>query len=82
MKSIGVVRKIDQLGRLVIPKEIRKVLDMPVGTSIEFYTEGDTVVLKKYQPDCLFCSNGDDLIIYKGKHVCASCMKELGEMNE
>jgi len=82
MKSTGIVRKIDPLGRFVLPKELRDILDIPVRTPMEIYTEDDTIVLKKYEPDCLFCGSGDDLITYKGKHVCINCLKDFCEMNE
>jgi transcriptional pleiotropic regulator of transition state genes len=82
MKNTGIVRRVDELGRIVLPKEIRKILDIPTRTPMEIYTEGDTIVFKKYEPDCLFCGSGDALITYKGKHVCLSCLKRLGEMNE
>lgn len=82
MKSTGVVRRIDQLGRIVVPKEVRDILDIPALTPMEIYTEGETIILKKYKPDCLFCGSGDNLITFKGKHVCISCLKEIGEINE
>ena len=82
MKSTGIVRKIDQLGRIVVPKEVRDILDVPERTPMEIYIDGETIVLKKYTPDCLFCGRGDNLITFKGKHICKSCVKGLGEMNE
>lgn len=80
MKSTGIVRKVDQLGRVVLPKELRNVLDIPEGTPLEIYTEGECIILKKYAPDCLFCGNGDDVVDYKGKNICRSCLKELEEV--
>ena len=77
MKSTGIVRKVDQLGRIVLPKELRNVLDIPEGTPVEIYTEGETIILKKYAPDCLFCGEGDNLVSFKGKWVCKSCIKDL-----
>ena len=77
MKSTGIVRKVDQLGRIVLPKELRNVLDIPEGTPVEIYTEGETIILKKYAPDCLFCGESDDLVNLKGKWVCKSCLKDL-----
>ena len=77
MKSTGIVRKIDLLGRVVLPKELRDVLDIPVKTPLEIYVEGDSIILKKYAPDCLFCGNGDDVVNFKGKNVCKSCLKDL-----
>lgn len=77
MKSTGIVRKIDPLGRLVLPIEIRNVLDIPEGTPMEIYTEGESIILKKYALGCLFCSDSDDVVNFKGKYVCKSCMKDL-----
>lgn len=77
MKSIGIVRKVDQLGRIVLPKELRNILDIPEATPLEIYTEGECIILKKYAPDCLFCGNGDNLVNLKGKNICKSCLKDL-----
>lgn len=77
MKSTGIVRELDPFGRIVLPKEMRDILDISKHTPMEFYTEGDTIVLKKYSPDCLFCGSGDSLITFKGKHICMSCLKDL-----
>jgi transcriptional pleiotropic regulator of transition state genes len=77
MKNTGIVRKIDPLGRIVLPMEVRKILDIPERTPMEIYAEGETIVLKKYEPNCLFCDDGDDLITFKGKHICKSCLKDL-----
>ncbi|GAA0736600.1 AbrB/MazE/SpoVT family DNA-binding domain-containing protein [Clostridium oceanicum] len=78
MKSTGVVRKVDKLGRIVLPKELRRVFDIKGDeTSLEIYTEGEKIVLAKYQPACIFCGEGDNIINYKGKNVCEKCLKEL-----
>lgn len=77
MKATGIVRKIDNLGRLVIPMELRRVLDIEEFTPLEIYTEGGTIILKKYTPDCLFCGEGDDIVNFKGKNICKSCLKDL-----
>lgn len=78
MKSTGIVRRVDQLGRLVIPMELRKVLDIKESDPLEIYTEGETIVLKKYTPDCLFCGEGaNDLVNFKGKLICKDCLKAL-----
>ena len=80
MKSTGIVRRIDPLGRMVLPKELRNVLDIPENTPVEIYTEGETIILKKYAPDCLFCGNGDNLVNFKGKHICRNCIKDFRGM--
>jgi transcriptional pleiotropic regulator of transition state genes len=77
MKSTGIVRRIDPLGRVVLPKELRDVLDIPVKTPLEIYVEGDSIILKKYTPDCLLCGEGDNLVSFKGKWICKSCIKDL-----
>ncbi|MBU3208562.1 AbrB/MazE/SpoVT family DNA-binding domain-containing protein [Clostridium algidicarnis] len=78
MKSTGIVRKVDQLGRLVLPKELRKVLSIKDNeTPLEIYTEGETIILKKYEPACVFCGEAREVINFKGKNICRSCLKEL-----
>ncbi len=79
MKSTGVVRKVDELGRIVLPIEIRKILDIKQKDAIEIFTEGDTIVLRKYEPACIFCNNANDVIYFNGKRVCASCIRSLKE---
>ncbi len=77
MIASGIVRKIDELGRIVIPKEIRRVLGWVDGDPIEIFTDGETVVLKGYRPGCIFCSNMTDLTEFKGKRVCKPCIRGL-----
>ncbi len=77
MKSTGVVRRIDELGRLVLPAELRKIFDIEEKDALEVYTEGDMIILKKYEPACIFCGDARDVITFKGKNVCKACIKEL-----
>ncbi|WP_026883054.1 AbrB/MazE/SpoVT family DNA-binding domain-containing protein [Clostridium akagii] len=77
MKSTGVVRKVDELGRIVIPIELRRTLDIAEKDALEIYVDGDTVILKKYQPACIFCGEANDVTNYKGKKICKSCLSEL-----
>jgi transcriptional pleiotropic regulator of transition state genes len=77
MKSTGVVRKVDELGRIVIPIELRRTLDIAEKDALEIYVDGDTVILKKYQPACIFCGEANDVTNYKGKKICKSCLAEL-----
>ena len=77
MKSTGIVRKIDELGRLVLPIELRRTLEISDGDSLEIFVEDNTIILKKYQPACVFCGNADGVVSFKGKNICSSCMKEL-----
>lgn len=77
MKSTGIVRKVDELGRIVIPKELRRTLNIEEGDGLEIYTEGEQIILKKYEPCCIFCGEAKDVINFKGKNICKSCLKEL-----
>lgn len=77
MKSTGIVRKVDELGRIVLPIELRRTLDIAEKDSLEIYVDGTTIVLKKYQPSCVFCDEADEILTYKGKNVCAACIKTL-----
>lgn len=78
MKSIGIVRKIDELGRIVLPIELRRSMDIKEGDALEIFIDGNTIVLKKYQPACIFCGNAKDVRLFKGYNVCPSCAEELG----
>ncbi|NTW71855.1 MAG: AbrB/MazE/SpoVT family DNA-binding domain-containing protein [Eubacteriaceae bacterium] len=77
MKSTGIVRKVDELGRIVIPIELRRTLDINIKDSLEIFVDGSYVVLKKYEPACIFCGNAKDVTNYKGKNICPDCMKEI-----
>ncbi|MGM0420276.1 MAG: AbrB/MazE/SpoVT family DNA-binding domain-containing protein [Bacillota bacterium] len=77
MKSTGIVRKVDDLGRVVLPKELRKTMDIDVKDPMEFYVEEDKIILKKYTPACYFCGSVENKILYKDKYVCESCIEEL-----
>ncbi len=77
MKSTGIVRKVDELGRIVLPIELRRTLDIAEKDSLEIYVDESTIVLKKYEPACIFCDNAKNIINYKGKNICPDCMQEL-----
>lgn len=77
MKSTGIVRKVDELGRVVIPIELRRTFDIEEKDALEIYVDGEHIILKKYEPACIFCSNAKDVKQYKGKNICASCMDEM-----
>ena len=79
MKSTGIVRKVDELGRIVLPIELRRTLDIAEKDSMEIYIEGDTIILKKYQPACIFCDNARDIVNFRGKNVCSDCIRMLEE---
>lgn len=78
MKSVGVVRKIDQLGRLVLPKELRDIYGIQENkTVMEIFTEEDEIILKKYEPSCIFCREVKGTINFRGKLVCKDCLKDI-----
>lgn len=77
MKSTGIVRKVDELGRIVLPIELRRTLDIAEKDALEIYVDGTSVVLKKYQPSCVFCDGAQDVVEFKGRNICAACLKEL-----
>ena len=79
LKSTGIVRKVDELGRVVIPIELRRTLGIDVKDSLEIYVDSERIILKKYEPACLFCGNADDVKHYKGRIVCKECINELSE---
>lgn len=77
MKATGFIKKIDDLGRIVIPKDIRRTLGVSNGESLQFFLEGDTVVLRKFGEECEFCGASEGLTELKGKFICADCKKAL-----
>lgn len=74
MKSTGIVRRVDELGRVVLPIELRRTLDIAVRDSLQIYVDGDLVILRKYEPACIFCGNAQDVENFMGKNVCHACM--------
>lgn len=80
MKSLGIVRKVDQLGRIVLPKELRKSFEIIEDeTALEIFTDGDNIILKKYTPGCHCCKNTDNLIEVLGIKLCPSCLDQFNE---
>ena len=77
MKSTGVVRRIDSLGRIVIPMELRRTLNLAEKDCLEIFTDGGQIVLMKYEPGCLFCGELKGVINYKGKNICKKCFEEM-----
>ena len=77
MKATGIVRRIDDLGRVVIPKEIRRTMRIREGDPLEIYTEGNSVILRKHESSCVFCGNSKKVTLFKDKCICDSCRKEL-----
>lgn len=76
-KSTGVVRKIDELGRIVLPIELRRTLDLNEGDPVEFYVDGEEIIVKKYIPGCCFCGKLDSLKQIHGKKICPDCVEKI-----
>lgn len=77
MKSTGIVRKVDELGRIVLPIELRRTLDIAEKDSLEIYVDDDRIILRKYEPTCVFCGSSKDVLSFKGKNICPNCLNEL-----
>lgn len=80
MKSTGIVRKVDELGRIVLPIELRRTLDIGEKDDLEIYVEGNNIILKKHHSSCIFCGMSTDIVNYMEKNVCRSCMNKLNEL--
>jgi len=79
MKSTGIIRKVDDLGRIVLPIELRRTLDIAERDELEIFMEDDRIVLKKYEPACVFCSSEEGLVSYRGKNLCQECIRKIAE---
>ena len=77
MKSTGIVRKVDELGRIVLPIEMRRTLDIAERDSLEIYVDGDSIILKKIQTTCVFCGSTRDVVSFEGKNICPDCISGL-----
>lgn len=77
MKSTGIVRKVDELGRVVLPIELRRTFNIAERDALEIYTEDGMIILKKYEPTCVFCGDAREIETFKGKNICSKCRKEL-----
>jgi len=80
MKSTGIVRNVDRLGRVVIPKELCRTLNINANDPMEIYVDGDKIILKKYAPCCIFCGSDEDIHPYRGKRICKKCIQEMHEI--
>ena len=80
MKTTGVIRQLDSLGRIVLPIELRRTLGIGPKDMLEIFVEGNSVILHKYEPDCLFCGSSRDLTNYKDKMICVRCLNELRQL--
>ena len=79
MKSTGIVRKVDELGRVVLPVELRRHFDIDIKDPIEFFVDGGRIIIQKYAPACVFCGNADKVRMYKMKLVCENCLREMNQ---
>lgn len=77
MKSTGIVRKIDNLGRVVLPIELRRTFDIDREDPVEIFVDDNYILLKKYQPACIFCNDAKDVVNFKGKNICQHCLAEM-----
>ena len=77
MKATGIVRNIDNLGRVVIPIELRRTLGLNIKDTMEIYVDNDSIILRKYAPACVFCGSCDDIVKMNDKSVCRSCIQQL-----
>lgn len=81
MKNVGIVRSIDGAGRVVLPIEIRKLLDLTAEDSrVEILAEGNRIIMKKYAPSCIFCHSEEKLVEFNGQKICRRCAAEIGEL--
>ena len=77
MKSTGIVRNIDELGRIVIPKEMRRVMDIASSDPVEIFVEEDKIILRKYVTSCYFCGSSKDVVEFRGKKLCSQCLADI-----
>lgn len=77
MKSTGIVRNIDELGRIVVPKELRKQLGIANTDPVEIYMEEDKIIIKKYLPVCHFCGKSGNIVSFREKNICVDCVAEI-----
>lgn len=79
MKSTGIIRKVDNLGRIVLPIELRRTMDIAERDELEIYMENDRIILQKFEQACIFCGSPRGLINYRRKNVCQECLKKMAE---
>lgn len=80
MKAVGVVRKVDQLGRIVLPKSLRKRYQMNEGDPVEILVQGDHIILERYKPRCVFCASNEMVSDFRDRHICSSCRDEMNQI--
>lgn len=82
MKSTGIIRRVDELGRVVIPIEIRNQFNIIEKDPIEIYVDGSSIILKKFEPNCIFCGNTQDLLSYQDKLICSDCANKISSLEK
>ena len=82
MKSTGIVRRVDELGRIVIPIELRNKLKIAEKDPIEIYVDGSSIILKKHEESCIFCESTKNLSEYKDKLICSKCLQNITKIEE
>ncbi|WP_340034010.1 AbrB/MazE/SpoVT family DNA-binding domain-containing protein [Paenibacillus sp. FSL H3-0302] len=80
MKATGIVRQMDQLGRVVIPMELRRTMNIAEGDGMEIFVEGDKIIIKKYNPGCTLCGSMEELKTLSGKLICTNCVTQIVEL--
>jgi len=80
LKSTGIVRPVDNLGRIVLPIELRRMLDIDKDAALEVYVDSDVIVLKKYQPACIFCGSAEQVQQYEGRNICGACRAKIAAL--
>lgn len=80
MKATGIVRKVDELGRIVLPIELRRTLNINIKDPVEIYVDGEFIMLKKYEPTCVFCGSAKDIKEVNGKNVCGKCLNDIKKL--
>ncbi len=81
MKSTGMVKRIDELGRIVLPKNVRQPMGIDTGDSVEIFTDGDRIVLRKFEPACVFCGEAENVVFYQEKRICAACIERIKHLS-
>lgn len=80
MKSTGIVRTVDSVGRFVIPMEIRRTININPEDSLEVFVEDDSIILRKYSPSCIFCKNVEGTVEYEGQKICINCLAKINKL--
>lgn len=79
MKATGIVRKVDELGRVVLPIALRRTFEINEKDDLEIFMENDRIILHKYKPGCILCGNTDELTNFNGKNICKECLSAMSE---